>query len=287
MGRLEAKQIIISGGSAGIGRAIARQCAAEGATVILVARAQNLLEEALEQARRISPKEHRAYSLDVGDWEAVRGFAEWVKREKLSPNGLVNCAGIFGPIGKTTEVDMREFAAAVQINFLGTVYMCHALAPLLNGAGRKKIVNCSGGGGTFAFPNYSAYATSKVAIVRFTENLALELAEDRVDVNCIAPGFVVTRLHEQTLAAGVERAGAFYQNTQKQMAAGGVPPEKSAELSVFLLAPESDGITGKYISAPWDPWREPAFQKRLKTDKDFAALRRVDDQFVFQKEASR
>jgi 3-oxoacyl-[acyl-carrier protein] reductase len=152
------------------------------------------------------------------------------------------------------------------------------MGPLMRSTGRRKIINCAGGGGTFPFPQYSAYATSKAAIVRFTENLAVELTEDEIDVNCIAPGFVVTRLHEQTMAAGAEKAGAFFGQTQKQMASGGVPAERSAELATFLLSGDSDGISGKYISAPWDAWRDAAFQARLRSDKDFGTLRRIDDQ---------
>ena len=283
MGKLDDMTIIITGGSVGIGYAIARQCVEAGATVIIVARGKNDLEKSLGQLRRLSDKDHRLYALDVGNLHAVQEFADWIRQQHIAPAGLVNCAGIFGPIGKTTKVDMQEFTAAVQINFLGTVYMCHGLAPRLKSGGRRKIVNCSGGGGTFPFPNYSAYATSKAAIVRFTENLALELAEDEIDVNCLAPGFVVTRLHEQTFAAGPEKAGAFFENTQKQIAGGGVPPEKSAELAAFLLSSESDGITGKYISAPWDPWQNSDFQARLRTDKDFGVLRRIDDQQFYKK----
>jgi 3-oxoacyl-[acyl-carrier protein] reductase len=160
--------------------------------------------------------------------------------------------------------------------------MCHAVGRRIRTSGRGKIVNCAGGGGTFPFPHYSAYATSKAAIVRFTENLAIELAADRIDVNCIAPGFVVTRLHEQTFVAGPGMAGAFYELTRKQIASGGVPAERSAELTAFLLSSDSDGISGKYISAPWDPWREPDFQTRLSTDKDFGTLRRIDDQQFFK-----
>ncbi|MBL7172095.1 MAG: SDR family oxidoreductase [Desulfobacteraceae bacterium] len=149
--------------------------------------------------------------------------------------------------------------------------------------GRKKIINYSGGGAAGPFPRFSAYATSKAAIVRFTENLALELADEGFDVNSIAPGFVITRLHQDTLEAGPELATeAFHENTKKQMESGGVPPEKAADLTAFLLSDASDGITGKFLSAPWDAWQEEAFQERLRTDKDFATLRRIDDKTFFK-----
>lgn len=282
MGRLEKKTIIITGGSSGIGYAIAQCCVTEGARVLIIARGKNDLEKARTQLHKVSEHEPLGYAMDVGNLNAVQEFSQWLAQQRLTPHGLVNCAGIFGAIGKTTTVDMQQFTAAIQINLLGSVYMCHAVAPLMRGGG--KIVNCSGGGGTFPFPNYSAYAVSKAAIVRFTENLALELAEDNIDVNCIAPGFVATRLHEQTFAAGKAAAGNFFEKTQKELARGGVPPEKAAELTAFLLSHASDGITGKYVSAPWDPWQSADFQMKLKTDKDFGTLRRIDEQFFFKKE---
>lgn len=284
MGILDSKVIVITGGSQGIGAEIARGCAAEGATVIISARNRTALEKTLSELKDISLKDHQLYSLDVSQWSQVRDFASWCSARFHHIQGLVNCAGIYGPIGKTHRVSMEKFAEAIQINFLGTVYMCHAFIRLLGSETRKKIVNFSGGGAATPFPNYSAYATSKVAIVRFTENLAAELTDESVDVNCVAPGFVITRLHQQTLEAGPELASAaFYDNTKKQMASGGVPAEKAARLTLFLLSPESDNITGKFLSAPWDPWQEKDFQQRLRMDKDLATIRRIDDKMFFKK----
>ncbi len=284
MGALDSKRIIITGGSQGIGFAAAQKCVSEGAEVLLVARNRLELQEALRKLPNKSSKNHCMYVLDVGNLHDVQAFAKWVIDEKLEINSLVNCAGVYGPIGKTPTVDLAEFSKAIQINLLGTIYMCGVFAPLLKSRGRKKIVNFSGGGAASPFPNYSAYATSKVGIVRFTENLALELSSDDFDINCIAPGFVITRLHQQTIAAGNRTAGeGFYETTKKQIETGGVPPEKAADLTCFLLSNESDGITGKFISAPWDPWQTPEFQRLLREDKDIATLRRIDNKTFYKK----
>lgn len=285
MGSLDSRVVIITGGSLGIGREIAKKCAAEGATVVIGARGEDALEKTLEELHGIAAKPHRFYTVDVGVAEEVRRFARFCEETFSEIHGLVNCAGVYGPIGKSTEVDMEAFAAAIQINFLGTVMMCHAFASLLNSTDRKKIINYSGGGAAGPFPHFSAYATSKSAIVRFTENLALELSDDGFDVNCIAPGFVNTRLHQDTLEAGPQMASEdFYENTKKQMQSGGVPPEKAADLTAFLLSDASDGITGKFLSAPWDAWQDGGFQERLRRDKDFATLRRIDDKTFFKRE---
>ena len=284
MGLLANKSFIITGGSLGIGLAISKKCASEGARVIIAARNQNDLEKALTELKKISSSDHMIYSLDVSSFEKIKEFSQWCVSSGIDIDGIVNCAGVYGPIGKTTEVNMEKFTEAIQINFLGTVYMCNVFAPLLKSKGRKKIVNFSGGGAATPFANYSAYATSKIAIVRFTENLAIELSEDEFDVNCVAPGFVITRLHDQTLAEGPNYSGvSFYESTKKQVETGGVPPEKAANLTAFLLSEQSDGISGKFISAPWDPWQSDDFQTLLKSDKDFATLRRIDNKTFYKK----
>jgi len=284
MQRLESKTIIVTGGSLGIGLAVAKKCAEEGARVILAARNENDLMNAVAEIKKISSKEHRYYSIDISKLEEVKNFAGWCNQRNIVVNGLVNCAGVYGPIGKTTEIDLTKFTDAIQINFLGTVYMCSVFALLIKSDNRKKIINYSGGGAASPFANYSAYATSKIAIVRFTENLSIELADENFDINCVAPGFVITRLHQQTLDVGKEKAGSsFLENTIKQIETGGVPPEEAANLTAFLLSEESDGISGKFISAPWDGWNEIDFQKLLRDDKDFATLRRIDNKTFYKK----
>jgi 3-oxoacyl-[acyl-carrier protein] reductase len=113
-------------------------------------------------------------------------------------------------------------------------------------------------------------------VVRFTETLAEETRGDGIDVNAIAPGALNTRLLDQVLAAGSKLAGvAFYQQSIKQRDEGGAPVEKGARLCAFLLSTESDGITGKLISAVWDPWDHlPEHREQLNTS-DIYTLRRI------------
>lgn len=294
------RTVVVTGGSVGIGYAIAERCAAQGADLVLIARNREELESARRQIAAKSRGAHEVFPLDVSDLSAVREFGNWLKRRSQGVFALINSAGIYGPIGKTVEVSAEEFARALEINFLGTVYMCQAVAPALQrfresvskpgvsnppgGSTRARIISLAGGGAASPFPFYSAYATSKAALVRLTENLALELEEDGVDVNCIAPGFVITRLHQQTLQAGADHAGSkFFKTTEEQISKGGVPPEKTAELVTFLLSAAGDGVSGRFLSAPWDPWQDPDFVERLRTDKDLATLRRIDNQFFVKK----
>jgi NAD(P)-dependent dehydrogenase (short-subunit alcohol dehydrogenase family) len=266
------KTVVVTGASMGIGLAIAQEAATRGARLVLVARTESALEQALSQL--VDCQRHCFIVCDVAQQSQVEALGQRLENEFGTVDGLVNSAGIYGPIGRLTDLDMERVKEAFDINFFGTLRVCQRLLPLLTE--RKKIVNLAGGGAASPFANYTAYACSKSALVRFTENLALEYPE--LDVNCLAPGFVLTRFHEQTLAAGPDRCGqAFYEQTQKQYESGGVSPKAAAELTCFLLSQESNGISGKFIAAPWDPWKEPDFQERLRSSKHFATLRRIDD----------
>lgn len=282
--KLKDKTIVVTGGSIGIGLAVCKKIALEGGKVIIFARDKNNLINAVESLEEISNIYHHFFVGDVSNLTDVKVFSDWVRDEFGEIHGLVNCAGVYGPIGKSTDVDMKDFLDTITINLMGTVYMCSAFSKIFSPNSKKKIVNYSGGGAGGAFPNYSAYAASKAAIVRFTENLSIELAEDNFEVNCVGPGFVATRLHQKTLNIGPDIAGkSFYESTIKQLENGSIPPEKAADLTAFLLSDDSNGITGKFISAPWDPWYEDSFQELLKNDKDFATLRRIDNKIVFKK----
>jgi NAD(P)-dependent dehydrogenase (short-subunit alcohol dehydrogenase family) len=160
----------------------------------------------------------------------------------------------------------------LEINVLGTLLAIHHCLDALR-TGNGSVVTFGGGGATATLPRFDAYAASKAAVARLTENLASTLAPLRV--NCIAPGFVATRLHDATLEAGAETAGRdFYEKTRATVEAGGFPATEAAELVALLLADVP--FSGKLISAQWDPWRDPDFHRRLAGDPDLATVRRID-----------
>jgi NAD(P)-dependent dehydrogenase (short-subunit alcohol dehydrogenase family) len=139
-----------------------------------------------------------------------------------------------------------------------------------------KIINLSGGGATNPLPNISAYAASKAAVVRLTETLAEELRSFAIDVNAIAPGALNTRLLDDVLKAGPEKVGAdFYARAIKQLQEGGVPLELGAALCLYLASAESDGVTGKLLSAKWDPWASLHARKSELDSSDIYTLRRI------------
>jgi NAD(P)-dependent dehydrogenase (short-subunit alcohol dehydrogenase family) len=189
---------------------------------------------------------------------------------------LVNNAGVYGPKGAIEDVDLDEWVRAIEINLFGTVYMCRAVIPIFKANKYGKIVNLSGGGATAPLPRISAYAASKAAVVRMTDTLAEELRDWNIDVNAIAPGALNTRLLDEVLSAGPEKVGkTFYERSLKQRDEGGAPIEKGAALAVFLGARESDGISGRLISAVWDNWQNLPARREQISGSDVFTLRRI------------
>jgi NAD(P)-dependent dehydrogenase (short-subunit alcohol dehydrogenase family) len=267
---------VITGANRGLGEAIARAFAQQGGGLVLAARDGALLKQVAEDISRGAGQKVEWVSADVcetADIEAVRDRAiDAFGRVDI----LVNNAGVYGPIGPFEEVDWQEWCHAVNVNLLGTAAMSRAVVPIMKRQGYGKIINLSGGGATGPLPRFSAYAASKAAVVRLTETIAEELAGSHIDVNAIAPGALNTRLLDQVLEAGPDRTGDdFYGRALKQHEEGGASLEIAAELAVFLASSESDGISGRLISAVWDDWRKfPAHRERIR-ETDVFTLRRI------------
>ena len=138
-----------------------------------------------------------------------------------------------------------------------------------------KIINFSGGGATSARPHFSAYGASKTAVVRLTETIAEENKPFNIQINAIAPGAVNTRMTGEVISAGKEAGEKGLAEAVKQLETGGTPLEKPANLAVFLASGESDGITGRLISAVWDDWQVIAKQTAQSKSGDLYTLRRI------------
>jgi NAD(P)-dependent dehydrogenase (short-subunit alcohol dehydrogenase family) len=276
--KLDGRGLIITGASQGLGLAIATACVAEGAHVLICARDAGLLDSTRARlaAKAASGQQIVAQPADVRQPADIRRLFEVALAALPRIDGLVNNAGVYGPKGLLEEVDIHEWWSSVETNLLGVALTCQLALPLFRRQGYGKIVNLSGGGATAPMPRISAYAASKAAVVRLTETLAEETKGAGIDVNAIAPGALNTRLLEEVLASGPERVGAaFYARAVKQKIQGGADPERAAALCVFLLSAASDGITGRLLSALWDPWETMASHLEELHDSDVYTLRRI------------
>jgi NAD(P)-dependent dehydrogenase (short-subunit alcohol dehydrogenase family) len=275
---LEGRAAIVTGASQGLGRAIARAYVEAGASVFICARDGGLLEEArAELADLAGPGQTvLARPTDVSRRDEVAALAQEALHAFPHLHVLVNNAGVYGPFGLAEEVEWDAWVQAVEVNLFGSILMCRALLPHFKRQRYGKIVQLSGGGATAPLPRISAYATSKAAVVRFAESLALEVKDHAIDVNAIAPGTLDTRLIRELLAAGPAAVGEAFHARMKRAADEGVTPlETGAALAVFLGSAASDGITGKLLSAVWDPWADLAAHRSDLENTDVYTLRRV------------
>jgi NAD(P)-dependent dehydrogenase (short-subunit alcohol dehydrogenase family) len=275
---LENRHALITGASQGLGYEIAKSYLEAGASIMICARDAMALDKASLTLKKYAAAGQSVFALpaDISNAEHVAALVDRTLTEFGRLDILVNNAGIAGPIGAIESVDWRHWVRTIEINLLGSVLLCRALLPHFMQARRGKIIQLSGGGATSPLPMLSAYAASKAAVIRFMETLAEETRQTGIDVNAIAPGALNTRMLDEFLGAGPERIGrAFYERSLQQKKDGGVPLATGAALAVFLGSPLSDGITGKLISAAWDPWQ--ALPKHLEELRrtDVYTLRRI------------
>ena len=254
--KLREKVAIVTGGSRGIGKAIAEFFCREGALVIIFARDRREIAQAIKEIKEVTGRTAVGFACDVSDYPSVRRAVANVAKKFHRIDVLVNAAGIQPPIGPFVTNRTEDWEKNVAINLFGTVHMCHAALPFMMKKKKGSIVNFSGGGATSSRPNFSAYAVAKTGVVRFTEILADELKPFRIRVNAIAPGAVNTKMLTEVLRAGRRAGEKELAEAKKRERAGGTSPELAAALAVFLASSASVGLTGCLVSAVWDGWSQ-------------------------------
>ena len=271
--RLDGKVALITGGGRGIGQAIARAYAAEGARLALAARTDAELQETAQSIRGQYDSDVITVLTDV----AVRAQVENAVTQTLQRYGvidvLVNNAGNTGEIGPLWLLDPDRWANTISVHVLGTFYGCRAAIPAMLERGGGRIVNMSGVGG----PNDTSYDAAKTAIVNITENLSVELAGTGITVNAISPGSIHTRMWEEVrdmaLAAGDME---MYEKGVAVTSGGGASIERAAELAVLLGSDRCGNLSGRLIRAAVDTFEDIPDRVDAIMSSDAYLLRRVE-----------
>ena len=278
MSTLTGKRVLITGGNRGFGAVLADAFVSAGADVLLCARDEKALSKVKNELEARLSGNQRIHSMpaDVSSPDDVKRLVDWADSSWGGLDVLVNNAGIYGPFGKLHEVPWEEWIRAMEINLYGSALMCRQVLPLFVRQKAGRIIQLSGGGATNPLPQISAYAASKAAIVRLVETLAGEYQDQNIFINAIAPGALNTRLLDEVLTAGPGKVGeAFYRKALQQKEQGGASMDRAAALAVFLASDEAAGLTGRLISAVWDPWEDfPSLKKRIM-EGDIYTLRRI------------
>jgi 3-oxoacyl-[acyl-carrier protein] reductase len=239
--RLKEQVAIVTGGSRGIGRAIARAFAAEGAAVAVVYRGHREAADGLVGEIGATGGRAVAIQCDVTDRDSVHACVERVERE-LGPVGiLVNNAGVIAD-GLFVRMTPQEWNGVIQTNLGGAFNFCQEVAFGMMQRRKGRIINVSSIVAEHVNPGQANYAASKGAINSFTRALAVELAKRGVTVNALAPGFIETDMS----AAVRNKAGDRIARMIPMRRIG--TPEDVARVAVFLASADSGYITGQVLT---------------------------------------
>jgi NAD(P)-dependent dehydrogenase (short-subunit alcohol dehydrogenase family) len=241
---------LVTGGGRGIGRAIAIDLAAAGASVAVVARSGDQITETVGQIVQAGGRAV-AVPIDVSEPEAVRRMVREVE-EALGPiDLLVNNAGVSGPIGPIAETDPDDWWRCQEVNLRGPLLCSRAVLPGMISRRRGRIVNIASGAGTIAIPFLSAYVVSKTALIRLTEVLASEVAAHGVKLFAIEPGTVRTDMAEFALNSEHGRRWIpWFRDVFEQKR--DVPPEHAAHLVTLLASGRADALSGRFFTVADD-----------------------------------
>lgn len=276
MGLLQEQVALITGAGRGIGRAIALAYAQEGARLALAARSRNELEHTAQEAQALGTRTC-IIEADVAEPQQVEDMVQRTVAHFGTIDILVNNAGIAGPVGPLHTNDIAAWIRTIQVNLIGTYLCCQAVLPIMLRHNRGTIINLSGAGATSAWPQLSAYGASKVAVVRLTETLALELADSNIRVNALGPGSIHTKMWEE-LRDGAQAAGdtRLYDLGQRVTSGGGASIDQAAALAVFLASADAGTLSGRLVSSTNDdvPHLPPRIPQIMSSD--IWTLRRVE-----------
>lgn len=235
---LKGKTAIVTGGSRGIGAAICKRFAEQGANIALLYAGNTQKAEETKAALQEKGVKAEAYQCNVADAEQVAAVCKQIIKDFGGADILVNNAGIT----KDKLVPMMkvpDFDSVVDTNLKGAFYMIKQLYPVFMKQKSGKIINISSVSGLMGNPGQTNYSASKAGLIGLTKSVAKELASRNVNCNAIAPGFVATDMTEN-----LSENNALVDHIPMKRFA---QPEDIANLALFLASDQSDYITGEVI----------------------------------------
>jgi NAD(P)-dependent dehydrogenase (short-subunit alcohol dehydrogenase family) len=270
------KYALVTGATRGLGEYILNALWLSGWSIFAVARTRDDLLNLVGKLPSRDGQDIFIFPCDIGNEHQINNLVNEVKNKLIHLDLLINNAAIHGPIGSFLENDFDLWREAFEVNFFGPANLSRQLAQIMGNKSRSSIINISGGGAAGLRPNFSAYASSKTALVRFSETLADELKTNNINVNCISPGPMATKLlRELTMLSKInvpqkeiDTANSIIEKQTHSM-------DAVVSLILFLTTKEANKITGKLISAIWDNWQNWPNHIEELISSDLYTLRRV------------
>ncbi len=271
MGGSILKKAVLLSVSSDIGTALALHWLSLGWEIYGTYRTISSSVERLQQ----NPRAH-LFSCDLLDPSSITKAGKEISEQVGLWDILVLGAGTLDPVGPFEETDFKAWEKGIQANFLKPLEFLHTLLPFRGSS--PTVLFFAGGGTNNAVKNYSSYTLSKIALIKMVELLDAEMPDTRFVI--VGPGFVKTKIHEQTLQAG-EKAGDSLERLQQKMRDEQfIPMEKVVTCCHWLATTACRGVNGRNISVAFDPWESPELQEALQIDPDMYKLRRHKNSFL-------
>ncbi|WP_057907862.1 SDR family NAD(P)-dependent oxidoreductase [Latilactobacillus graminis] len=233
---LNQKIVVITGGSSGLGRAIAYEAASKGAIIVVLARRTAELAAVREQVQRLSGRPAYAYRLDVSDPTAIETIVAQIRAEVGIPDVLVNAAG-FGHFENALDTSMTIVEQMFRVNVLGLMYITRAFGRMMIEQGGGHIINIASMAGKMATPKSAIYSATKFAVVGYSNGLRLELKPFGIQVTTVNPGPIDTDFF-----AIADKTGNYLKSVDWVV----LDPDQLAQRIVNAI-----GHTRREINAPW------------------------------------
>jgi len=242
---LSAQIALVTGGGSGIGRAIVQSLAAAGATVIVSGRTQKHLDDTVALVEAAGGSAH-SMIMNVTDKQAVPFVVRQIEQQFGFIDILVNNAGRHNALGPLWTIDPDTWWQEVECNLFGTFLCMHAVLPGMTERRRGRIINISSAAGNQPRPYSTAYSSSKAAVTRLTESVALSTRDYGVYLFALHPGSVRTAMADYLINSEqgqrwVPEFGAIYDQTE-------IPPERVAQLAVLLASGAADVLSGQFLN---------------------------------------
>ena len=254
-GKLAGRTAFVTGGSQGLGRAIALCLAGYGANVVAAARSDGIYETAELVGEEVGD-ESRALAIecDVSDEDSVESAIEETVETFGGLDVLVNNAGIAGPTAPVEEVSFEEFQETMIVNVAGAFLPAKHASPHLRESDHGRIVNISSVGGKRPYANRTPYASSKMGMIGLSRALAAEFGDDEVTVNTICPGPVAGDRIDRVIQAQADSRGWSFEEAKQRIMLDEltieemVQPEDIAEQVAYFASDAGKHITTQDVN---------------------------------------
>lgn len=265
------KSILITGAGRGIGKRLALGFARLGARVGLVGRNKAELDLAHLEIEQAGGSALRIRA-DVTDMEQMTVAVDRARVAFGSTADVLICAaGVPGPLEPFLDAPMKDWKEVLQVNLIGVVHACRAVLPSMIERRSGKILALVCEADHAPKLGFSAYAASKVAVVRFIETIAAEMLHHNIQANCFDPGPAYTTLTDEIIGAEDRLEAAVIRAAKETRRTGGASPEAQLDHAAFLISEQSNHITGKlvHVTDDWKKWSNTSLRA------DALTLRRV------------